>query len=89
LVGTSTDADGQYSLVINNPSKTDVLIFSFIGFFHQELPIEEKSQIDAMMKLDKTALEEMIIVGGMINVYRWYSPRGIWYKVKGFFRRKR
>src|SRR5699024_5647995 len=46
-IGTTTDAECEYQL--NAPSKSDTLIFSFIGFKRQEIPIEGRSQINIEM----------------------------------------
>ncbi len=59
--GTVTDFDGNYSL---NLSQGDVaLVFSYIGFTKQEIPINGQSEIDVTMSEDATALEEVVLVG--------------------------
>ena len=36
--GTITDLDGNYSLKISSPN--DILVFSYIGFTSQEIPVK-------------------------------------------------
>src|SRR6056297_1577262 len=43
-VGTATNLDGEYSFDV--PSLQDTLIFSFIGFLRQEVPIQGRTTID-------------------------------------------
>ena len=42
--GTATDLNGAYELTV--PSLSDTLVFSFIGFEQQEVPISGRTQID-------------------------------------------
>lgn len=60
--GTSTDADGAYSLTTESAS--DTLVFSFIGFATQEIPIQGRNEIDVF--LTPATLEwgeELVVVG--------------------------
>ncbi|AFM04369.1 hypothetical protein Fleli_1984 [Bernardetia litoralis DSM 6794] len=80
--GTTTDMEGNYSLVVPYGS---TLVVRFIGYEAQEVEIEEKTVID--VKLENRYLEGMFIVGGISSKpYRWYTPRNLWYKVKNIFR---
>lgn len=58
--GTSTNADGQYTL--NAPSNS-TLVFSFVGFLPQEVTVGNRSKIDITMQSDAAALEEVVVVG--------------------------
>src|SRR5687768_2270410 len=51
-VGTSTDADGNYSLAI--PSTGGALVFSFIGLEAKEVPIGDRTVVNISMALDIT-----------------------------------
>ena len=42
--GTSTDADGKYSISV--PDESQVLIFSFIGYAAQEVSVDNRSVIN-------------------------------------------
>lgn len=59
--GTATDADGRYSLVIADKNAT--LVFSFIGYISQEVPVSGQSSIDVSMATDTQTLEEVVVVG--------------------------
>ena len=60
-IGTATDGDGSYTLVA--PSPSDTLVFSFVGFTEQEVPIGGRSVIDVALASDDVALDEVLVVG--------------------------
>ncbi len=57
--GTSTDADGKFSLTVE--SLQDTLLVSFIGYKTQEIPINGRSYIDISLKSRSTRLDEMVV----------------------------
>lgn len=59
--GVVTDFDGNYSIRINSGS--DILVFSYIGFSNQEIPVKNNSKIDVVMKEDTQLLDEVVVVG--------------------------
>lgn len=59
--GTATDADGQYTITVNDGSET--LIFSFIGYQTVEVNIVGRTQIDVTIEPDIRSLEEIVVVG--------------------------
>lgn len=59
--GTSTNADGEYSLTTS--SSTDSLSFSFIGFQTQIIPIDERSTINVNLAPQALTGEEVVVVG--------------------------
>jgi iron complex outermembrane receptor protein len=59
--GTVTDFDGNYSL--NNVPNDGVLVFSFVGFAQQEIPVNGRTTIDATMAEDASALSEVVVIG--------------------------
>ncbi len=59
--GTITDIEGKYSIEVAGSDKT--LVFSFIGYLSESVPINEQSIINVMLKLDVQALEEVVVVG--------------------------
>ncbi len=67
-VGTTTDLDGRFS--VDAPSATDTLVFSFIGFVSQEVPIEGRSTLDISLREDNVALDEVVVVGYGTQVRR-------------------
>lgn len=59
--GTTTDADGNYTL--NVPSDGANLVFSFVGYKSQVLVIGNRSVIDVGLDEDISALEEIVVTG--------------------------
>jgi TonB-linked SusC/RagA family outer membrane protein len=60
-MGTMTTADGAYTL---SPSdKEAVLVFSFVGFDTQRIPIEGKRVIDVTLVESNESLDEIVVVG--------------------------
>jgi TonB-linked SusC/RagA family outer membrane protein len=59
--GTVTDIDGQYSIVVSDPNGH--LVFSFVGFKSQEVPINNRSTIEVQLEDDVQSLEEFVLVG--------------------------
>lgn len=58
--GTTTDAQGRYSIAIA-PNQT--LEVSFIGFTTQEIPVAGRQAIDVTLADDSTLLEDVVVVG--------------------------
>ena len=61
--GTTSDADGNYSLSVPTSSADGTLVFSFIGFATQEQPINGRSSIDVTMAPDVQSLTEIVVTG--------------------------
>jgi len=59
-IGTVSDMDGNYALVVPEGS---TLVFSFIGFVTQRIAIEGRSLVDVVMPEDMASLEEVVVVG--------------------------
>jgi len=59
--GTATNFDGEYSLTVS--SLQDTLIFSFIGFLRQEIPIRGRTTIDVVLQPDVQSLEDVVVIG--------------------------
>ena len=59
--GTLTNSDGSYSLTVANQNA--VLIFSFIGFLREEVPVGNQTVIDVNMAPDIQSLQEVVVVG--------------------------
>ncbi|SDK01848.1 TonB-linked outer membrane protein, SusC/RagA family [Catalinimonas alkaloidigena] len=57
--GTITDIDGHYQLPV--PSDEATLIFSFIGFISQEVPVGSQSTLDVTMQTDTRQLDEIVV----------------------------
>jgi TonB-dependent SusC/RagA subfamily outer membrane receptor len=61
MVGTSTDADGEYSL--NVPDDSDVLRFSYLGYKTLDVAVNGRSVIDVALEPDLLALGDIVVVG--------------------------
>ena len=59
-VGSTTDADGKYAISL--PSE-GTLLFSFIGYLSQEVPINNRTTIDVRLMPDIRSLSEVVVVG--------------------------
>lgn len=58
--GTVTDIEGNYT--VNAPGSA-TLVFSFIGYISQEIPLGNKTSLDVKMLTDTKALDEVVVVG--------------------------
>jgi len=59
--GTTTGANGSYLITV--PDGNGTLVFSFIGFTPQEVPINGRSVVDVALAPDVEALNEVVVVG--------------------------
>lgn len=60
-IGTSTNKDGKYSL--NVPSAQDTLVFSFIGFKNQQIPIRGRDVVNITMQPTTLSGQQITVVG--------------------------
>lgn len=58
-VGTTTDSNGQYSLTVENLNVT--LIFRFIGFIEQRVPVNGRSVIDVVLQPSLEEVGEVVV----------------------------
>ena len=58
--GTVTDADGNYSI---NVGDNATLVFTFVGYIAQEVPVGSQTTLAIALKSDVTSLSEVIVVG--------------------------
>jgi TonB-dependent starch-binding outer membrane protein SusC len=61
MIGTITNMDGKYSITVDVPNP--VLVFSFIGYMNQRVPVEGRQVIDVAMTVDLAELDEVVVVG--------------------------
>ena len=59
--GTQTDFDGNYTL--DGVDANAVLVFSYIGYSTQEVPVNGRSTINVVLEEDAQALDEVVIIG--------------------------
>lgn len=59
--GASTSTDGKYT--INVPDLDGTLVFSFVGYTSQEVPISGRSLIDVRLAAGANTLNDVVVVG--------------------------
>jgi TonB-dependent starch-binding outer membrane protein SusC len=58
--GTVTDSNGAYSISVKEDA---TLVFSFIGYTAQEVPVSGRTTADVNLATDITTLSEIVVVG--------------------------
>ncbi len=58
--GTVTDIEGKYSISVDSKA---VLVFSYIGFTSQEIPVQGKTIINVSLSAEAQQLEQLIVTG--------------------------
>ncbi|TKT90815.1 SusC/RagA family TonB-linked outer membrane protein [Dyadobacter frigoris] len=59
--GVTTDISGNYQIFVDDESA--ILIFSFVGFKSQEVPVGNRSTVDLVLTENVNALEELVVIG--------------------------
>jgi TonB-linked SusC/RagA family outer membrane protein len=59
--GTTTDFDGIYT--ITNVEKTDILVYSFLGFTTKEIPYTGQATENVQLDESENALDEIVVIG--------------------------
>jgi TonB-linked SusC/RagA family outer membrane protein len=59
--GTTTDFDGNYSIAVDGSDNN--LVFSYIGYIKQTIPINSQSVINVTLLTDVSELDEVVVVG--------------------------
>jgi len=58
-LGTTTGVSGEYSLRI--PANAKTLVFSFVGYDKQELPVGSTSVVNVRLKVSAISLDEVVV----------------------------
>src|SRR5690606_32258163 len=62
--GTLTDKNGNYTLNVTTPKKTNVVLTAkYIGFLLQEVAVNNQTEINFFLKKDSYQLEEVVAIG--------------------------
>ena len=61
--GTVTDINGNYSLAVPQGHEGGTLIFSFVGYLTEELPIANQSVINLQLLPNLETLSEVVVIG--------------------------
>ncbi|MEG9328984.1 SusC/RagA family TonB-linked outer membrane protein [Salinimicrobium catena] len=72
--GTVTNLNGTYNI---QAASNDILVFSYLGFKKQEVPVRGRSTINVTLQEDVTALDEVEINAGYYNTTRRESTGNI------------
>jgi TonB-linked SusC/RagA family outer membrane protein len=59
--GSLTDLNGNFKIDVEDKNTT--LVFSFIGYVRQEIPLEGRTSLEISLKTEVTNLDEVVIVG--------------------------
>jgi TonB-dependent starch-binding outer membrane protein SusC len=59
--GSATDADGKFSIQLNDGEET--LVFSFVGFQTQEVNVKNQTNVTVSLVEDVSTLQEIVVVG--------------------------
>lgn len=59
--GTVTDENGNYTITVEDPKA--VLVFSYVGYLAEEIPVDNQTTIEVALVEDIQALDEVVVIG--------------------------
>ncbi|WP_419801308.1 SusC/RagA family TonB-linked outer membrane protein [Mucilaginibacter sp.] len=59
--GTSTDVQGKFKITLTDANR--ILVFSYLGFSGQEIPVSGKSTINVKLQATNSTLQEVVVTG--------------------------
>jgi hypothetical protein len=59
--GTVTSEDGRFSITV--PGGNGILVFSFIGYFPQEIPVTNNTPLTVRLMPEAKSLDDVVVVG--------------------------
>jgi len=59
--GTTTDANGQYTIAV--PGGSPTLVFSYVGYLPQEVNVGNQSSVNVSLATDNKNLNEVVVIG--------------------------
>ena len=60
-IGVITDANGKFEIKV--PNEKSILVFSFVGYISQEVPVGNKAVIDVVLADDAVLLKDVVVIG--------------------------
>lgn len=60
-IGTMTDGNGNYT--INLPDKNATLVFLYVGYQNQEIAVNGRTKVNAVLASSSTSLDDVVVVG--------------------------
>jgi hypothetical protein len=79
-IGTTTDAEGKFSLPIPDSILSPTLVFTFIGYMTEEYRIDVARP---GRKIVVEMMPDLMTLGDI--VVRRFSPRRLWWRIKSWF----
>ena len=59
--GATTDQDGKFKITV--PDNNAILVFTYVGYVSQELPLEGRKSLTVKMQSSSNNLEDVVVVG--------------------------
>lgn len=59
--GVITDIDGSYTIDV--PSKSTILLFSYVGYIAQRIEVGDQTVVNVTLQMDVTSLAEVVVIG--------------------------
>src|SRR4051812_2968571 len=59
--GVTTGSDGGFSIAV--PNRNAVLVFSYVGYGNQEIPVGNNTSINVQMAAGASQLNDVVVVG--------------------------
>ncbi len=66
-IGTSTNVDGEYRILIPEGKTNAILVFSFVGMESQEIKYNKQKNINVVLKDGSTALNSVVVEAGIMQ----------------------
>jgi TonB-linked SusC/RagA family outer membrane protein len=60
-VGTTTGPEGNFSITV--PDAGAVLVFSYVGFVEQEIPVGTQTTINVVLQASTRTMDEVVVIG--------------------------
>lgn len=67
IFGTTTDYNGDFSLIIPDDEELKILIASFVGMETQEISIEDDTTLLVYLESEMLAMDEVVVTGYGVN----------------------
>jgi hypothetical protein len=81
---TTTNVEGKFMISVDHPQPSDTLVFLFVGYESCEKNIFSTEEFAVAMKEEAFVLGGTI--GGLVVQYpKWWSPKGIWWRIRSIF----
>jgi TonB-linked SusC/RagA family outer membrane protein len=60
-IGTTTDANGNYSIVV--PTRSTTLVFSYVSYETKEVEVKDQTVINVSLGTSRTTMDEVVVIG--------------------------